>query len=110
MDKQKNFAEIYEAYKADGDKVIVIEGVEYFKVIQKKKVNVYEIIALPNEVFYTKGDVLIDELGNKFTVGSPVHFSFKGEIPEWYLKTVSVVIRDMSIKDIGDYVSLVQST
>ena len=50
--------------------------------------------------------VIKDELGNVFQVGNPAHMSFRGEIPEWYLRTVSLVVQDVSINEIGEYVHL----
>lgn len=80
--------DVYEEYKTSNDKVIIIDGREYFRIIEKSKVAGFDIITLLNEVFKEKGNTLQDELGNVFEVGNPTHSSFRGEIPEWYLKTV----------------------
>jgi len=49
-----------------------------------------------------KGDILIDELGNEFFVDSFEMIRFSGEIPEWYFKTVSVLVKANNY-DIGSY-------
>ncbi|MBO5338049.1 MAG: hypothetical protein J6A94_13075 [Lachnospiraceae bacterium] len=68
--------------------------------IRRKFIDVYE------EVFIEIGNILRDELGNIFEVGSPTHYSFKGEIPEWYLETVSLILKGIKIDKVGDYVRL----
>ena len=35
-------------------------------------------------------------------------YSFKTKIPEWYIKTATVMLKDTTIYKIGDYVSLVE--
>jgi len=110
MQIRRKFIDVYEEYKMREDKVIVLNGEKYFRIIEKSKVAGFEIIALPNEVFIEKGNILRDELGNIFEVGSPTHCSFKGEIPEWYLETVSLILKGIKIDKVGDYVRLVKKT
>lgn len=105
---ETNFEKVYEAYKVSNNKVIIINGVEYFRIIEKNKICNYQMIVIPNNIFSTVGNRLKDEMGNIFTVGNPVHYSFKDRIPEWYLKTVSVMVKDTTINKIGEYVTLVK--
>lgn len=108
MEIQSAFEKVYEAYKISNDKTIFIDGIEYFKIIEKQKIGEYESIVIPIDVFYTKGNILKDEKGNKFTVDNPATYSFKTKIPEWYIKTATVMLKDTTIYKIGDYVSLVE--
>ncbi len=107
MKGKTNFDEIYETYKLDIDKVKFIDGVKYFRIIDKNKIHHYQIIALPKEVFNISGNTLRDDKGNKFTVGSPVHYSFRGKVPNWYLETTHVLLDGISIDEIGEYVTLI---
>ena len=52
--------------------------------------------------------ILKDEKGNKFTVDNPATYSFKTKIPEWYIKTATVMLKDTTTYKIGDYVSLLK--
>lgn len=106
MQSRRNIEDLYEEYKLRQDKEKDINGEKYFRIITKEKVAGLEIIVLPNEVFNKPGNALKDELGNVFQVGNPAHMSFRGEIPEWYLRTVSLVVQDVSINEIGEYVHL----
>lgn len=108
MEIQLAFEKVYETYKISNDKTIFIDGIEYFKIIEKQKIGECESIVIPIDVFYTKGNVLKDEKGNKFTVDNPATYSFKTKIPEWYIKAVTVILKDNTICKIGDYVSLVE--
>ncbi len=107
MEIQSAFEKVYEAYKISDDKTIFIDGIEYFKIIAKQKIAKYESIVIPTDVFYIKENILKDEKGNIFTVENPATYSFKTKIPEWYIKTVTVMLKDTTIDKIGDYVSLV---
>ncbi len=108
MDKQSTMEKIYEAYKSSSDKIITIDGVEYFKIIEKSKIGNYEIIVIPMDIFHAKGNILKDEKGNIFSIGNPSTYSFRDRIPEWYFKTASVLLKDISIDKIGNYVTLVE--
>ena len=108
MEKQSNFEKIYKSYKMSSDKVLIINGVEYFKIIEKNKVDNYQIIVIPMNVFYAKGNRLKDEKGNIFTVGNPATYSFREDIPKWYIETASVMLKDTTIDKIGDYVALAE--
>lgn len=108
MQNKSNFTKLYENYKRKDDKVLMIEGERYFKIIKKEKIVGLEIITLPNEVFDYFGNTLKDECGNIFQVGNAVHFSFRNEIPEWYLKTVSVVLKNITISELGEYVHFIK--
>ena len=107
MKDKSNFEEIYEAYKLRIDKVKIIDGVKYYKIIDKNKIYHYQIIVLPNEVFNVSGNILRDDKGIKFKVGSPMHYSFKGSVPNWYFETVHVLLEGVSIDEIGEYVTLI---
>lgn len=108
MDKQLTFEEVYEAYKNSRDKVMLIDGVKYFKIIEKHKIYNHQIIIIPIDALCAKGNIIKDEKGNVFTVENLATYSFRNNIPDWYLKTVSVVLRDIAIDKIGDYVTLVE--
>ena len=103
-----NFEKIYETYKSNNDNVIVIDGIKYFKIIEKYDVCGFQIIAIPNDVLNTAGNMLKDDLGNIFTIGNPVHYKFKDNIPEWYFETSHVMLKDTTVDKIGEYITLVQ--
>lgn len=108
MREMTNFEKIYETYKSSNDKVIVIDEVKYFKIIEKYDVCGFQIIAIPNDVLNTAGNILKDDLGNIFTIGNPVHYTFKDNIPEWYFETSHVTLKDTTVDKIGEYITLVQ--
>lgn len=108
MKKRRKFVDVYEEYKIRDDKVIIINGEEYFRIIEKSRRGGFELISVPREVFKEEGRILQDELGNIFEAGSPSHCSFREEIPEWYLKTVLLTVKGIGIDKIGQYVRLVK--
>lgn len=108
MQKRRKIAEVYEEYKKRSDITIVIDGEEYFRVIDRFRMAGFGTLILPNEVFKLKGTKLCDELGNTFDIGSPMHYSFRGEIPEWYKNTISLTIKGIEIDKVGEYVCLVK--
>ena len=59
-----------------------------------------ECIVILIDVFYIEGNI--------FTVESPATYSFKTKISEWYIKTVTVMLKDTMLDKMGDYVSLVE--
>lgn len=108
MDKQLTFEKVYEAYISSKDNVMLIDGVKYFKIIEKNKIGNHQIIVIPIDVFHAKGNIMKDEKGNVFTIRNLATYSFRNNIPDWYLKTASVVLKDIAIDKIGDYVTLVE--
>ena len=108
MDKQPTFEKVYEAYKSSRDKVMLIDGVKYFKIIEKNKIGNLQIIVIPIDVFCAKGNIMKDEKENVFTVVNLATYLFSDNIPDCYLKTASVVLKDIAIDKIADYVTLVE--
>ncbi len=106
MQNKESFEVLYEEYKLRDDNIKEIDGETYFRIIKKDRVAGFDLIVLPNEVFGQVGNTFKDELGNVFQVGNPAHMSFRGEIPEWYLRTIWLVVQGISIKGIGEYVHL----
>jgi len=100
--------DIYEEYKASDDKEIVIDGETYYKIIDIYKLVDYNMIMLPSDIFRWKSSTLMDEKGNVFKVGAPMHCSFRGKAPEWYMHTLSFPIWETKPEEIGSYVRLVE--
>ncbi len=110
--KEKSQMEIeYEKYLSSNVKTMEIDGVVYFKIIQKQQIPLRGgtvLICLPWEFFEDRSiNDCNDENGRRIKLGAPVHYSFREQIPEWYLKTVTVNVEDIhGVDEIGDYLSL----
>lgn len=102
--KRRTLDELYNEYKNRNDKIITLEGKKYFKIIEVSRIAGFTVIVLPNVALEGKGNTFQDEKGNIFHVGSPAHYSFKEKIPEWYLETVSLIVKDINRDELGDYV------
>lgn len=109
MKEKVKFKDLYNSYKLSNDTIKIINGVKYFKIIDKEKVNNFEIIILPNEVFNKSGDILKDNKGNIFRLGNVLNYSFKGKVPRWYFETSHVILEDISIDKIGNYVTMINN-
>ena len=98
----------YSAYKQDPDRTVEIDGHIYTKIISHCRFYGYEdfsfhIIWEP----YTemrRNDILVDENGNEYRVRSLEMIHFGGEIPEWYLKALPMVITGSS-EHLGSYLA-----
>lgn len=98
-------SEVYNDYIQNENNNIEFKGERYHKVICKELAFGFSLLTLPQIVFVTSSNILQDNRGKVFQVGAPCHYSFRGEIPEWYLKTVQVpLLEDIDIKEIGNYV------
>lgn len=100
----QSYVDAYQTYKECSMKSVAIKGNRYWKIIDKSKLNDFEVLILPKDIL---GRKLEDELGNLFHVSTPLMFSFKGEVPEWYQETVSVMLMDIEIKKLGEYVRVI---
>ena len=100
--------ECYRAYMQDPLGKIEIDGHVYSKIISSCRFYGYEdysyhIIWEPHTEI-RRNDVLVDENGNEFRMRSVEMISFIGEIPEWYLKAIPIVITGENSK-IGSYLT-----
>ena len=100
-----NFEEIYNNYKLSNDTIKIIDGITYFKIIDRNKVSGFNIIALPNEKFTEPITKVHDNKGNVIEIGKPITYSFRDNIPDWYMETVHVLVNNISIDEIGEYVT-----
>ena len=101
----------YENYLQSDDIEVEIDGVKFYKIITKEKVPVRDgivTICVSRKMFIgNENNTILDENGKKFSISSPAFYSFRGEIPRWYLDTFTVVVNDISEEnDIGSYITL----
>ena len=107
----------YETYLQSEDKTKQLDDLTYYKAVYidmyysdalKKKI---AHIMLPNEIFKSgarKSIYLRSDLGYTFTLHGADFYSFRGGIPEWYLKCrVYTVDVDEDCKDIGSYFTFI---
>lgn len=105
---QSTVDDCYRAYKQDPLGKIEIDGHVYSKIISHCRFYGYEdysyhIIWEPHTEM-RRNDLLIDENGSEFRVRSFEMISFIGEIPEWYLKALPIVITGDNA-EIGSYLT-----
>lgn len=98
----------YRAYKQDPLGKIEKDGHVYSRIISCCRFYGYEdysyhIIWEPHTEI-RGDDVLVDENGNKFRVRAVEMISFIGEMPDWYLKALLLVITG-DICKIGHYLA-----
>lgn len=103
-----NFEEIYELYKLRDDKVKIIDGIKYYKIIEKTNLLHFVIIALPKEMFTTSKTVVKDDNGNVLDLGRPAHYNFVSVAPKWYYEVYQFGLENVSLDEIGEYVTLVK--
>ena len=89
--------DVFNEYKLSEDKELIIDDEVYYKIIDIYKIAKYNLIMLPNEIFRKKGSFLKDEKGNVFEIDSPMHCSFVGVVPEWYMKSLTYIIKDIDL-------------
>lgn len=107
---QSTIDDCYYAYKQDPLGIIEMDGHVYSKIISHCRFYGYEdysyhIIWEPHNTI-RRNDVLVDENGNRFSVRSFEMIRFLGEIPQWYLKALPIVITG-DCWDIGNYLAKV---
>lgn len=108
MNDKSNMELIYEQYLLYEDREIAIDGNTYYKIISKTQLTSLSddvLITLPEFFFYgRKGKTAKDENGHTFILGDSVHMSFKCEIPDWYMHTITLRVTNINcIEEIGDY-------
>ena len=105
MMNAQSFADAYAEYMTRNDKTVMINGKRYWRIVDKSKLTDFEVIVLPSDAC---GKKMEDEMGNEFHVSVPVEYNFKGEVPQWYKETVSLMLMDIEIKRIGNYVCIIE--
>ena len=112
MTNKSDMEIVYENYLHSDDIEIEIDDVRYFKIIEKSKVPVRDgivTICVPSKTFKSnENNTILDESGKKFNISGPAFYSFRGNVPRWYLETLTVVVNDISDEnDIGSYIALI---
>ena len=98
----------YNSYKQDSDNQVMVGSHVFTKIISHCRFYgckdfSYHIIWVPAEGIRLH-DLLIDENGNTFEVHSIETLHFSGDIPEWYLHALPLVIAGSSC-EIGSYLA-----
>lgn len=96
----------YEEYLKSDDKIKIINGKEYYKIVDCDIGNVFGIIIVPHKAVPKPNVWLVDENGFKFFTSGLVHFRFSGDITEWYLKLATIGIDVVKPCKIGEYVRM----
>lgn len=107
-DDMETMDDWYERYLEDENRKILVNNKYFSKIIYRCEFHIKKDFCLlvaiePQDKLY-KGDVLIDECGNEFTIDGFEMIRFSGNIPEWYSKIVPVSIVGKSY-DIGEYLA-----
>jgi len=98
----------YQSYKQEPQRRIELDGHVYSKIISCSRFYGYEDYSFhivwepPAQI--RRNDTLIDEYGNIFTVRSFEMIHFFGNVPEWYLNTIPMVITG-NTSEIGNYLA-----
>ena len=108
-DLNKGMDYLYEQYKADPEKIVINKGKKYYKIIKSFVLTVPgknpTIVATVDMKFPIKTkDTVADNYGKKYFYYGNSHVSFAGEIPEWYLNTISLCLSGST--NIGEYVTI----
>ncbi len=103
---------IYEQYLERDDIKVEIDGRVYYRIIHKDKLSInggLVLVMVPWELF-AGGNIkqmIVDENENTVEFGSVAHYSFRRPIPQWYLKAVTLDVKNIKDMDeIGDYLAL----
>lgn len=96
----------YEEYLKSNDKTKMINGKEYYKIVDCHIGKVFGIIIVPFEAVPKPNVWLIDENGFKFFTDGLVHMRFSEGIPEWYLKLATLSIDVAKPYKIGEYLRI----
>ena len=112
MDMETSEIELlYDEYLKRDDLIIIQDDKEYYRIVRKYRISCLGgivNITVPRTVFKNARDnlKLMDENGSVFSAGASVHFSFRGGIPQWYLETVTISLKEITdIELIGNYIS-----
>lgn len=101
---------IFESYIKREDNTIILDDLIYYRIIAKMELSIKDctvIICIPKKIFENDSySFLVDENGKVFKIGEPAIFSFRGDIPKWYLETYSVPIEGIKdLNEIGEYLT-----
>ena len=96
----------YEEYLKSDDKVKIINGEEFYKVINWYVGDVFATITIPWEVAPKTNAKLIDENGLVFQSKGLMHIRFINSIPKWYFETATIGIDVVKPNKIGEYVRI----
>ena len=96
----------YEEYLKSNDKTKMINGKEYYKIVDCHIGEGFGIIIVPFEAVPKSKVWLIDENGFKFFTDGLVHIRFSEGIPEWYLKLATLSIDVVKPCEIGKYLRI----
>lgn len=98
----------YERYLEDENRKVVINNKCFSRIMHRCEFHVKKefcfLVAIEPQVKLFKGDVLVDECGNEFTIDGFEMIRFAGNIPEWYSKIVTMSIVGKRY-DIGEYLA-----
>ncbi len=97
----------YEEYLKSNDKTKIINGKEYYRIVDCYVGSMLGIMTVPFEVVSQPDVWLVDENGFKFLSKGLMHVRFSGEIPDWYLKELAIIGIDVVEPcEIGKYVRM----
>lgn len=113
MNNKSSMEILYENYLNSDDIVIEIDGVKYYKIIEKVKFPIRRglvTICVPiSALAGNTNHMVVDENGKEFRIGDPAFYTFGGEIPRWDKETITIEIKDISEEnDIGLYVASIK--
>lgn len=102
---------LYDNYLKSDNQSIEKDGVTFYRLIKKEKVKIkggMVLITVPIQAVDNINDTYCDENGKHIIMDLPVHMSFRDEIPEWYVRTVTLPVKNISeISEIGDYIGMI---
>ena len=107
----------YENYLKSDDKTINIEGTLYYRPISLD-LSLSHILGrplaqlvLPREMFEGRGParMLRSDTGKVYELKGTDHFSFRGEVPEWYRRGLVFTVEIRKGEDMGSYFALVET-
>ena len=96
----------YEEYLKSDDKIKIINGKEYYKIVDCHIGELFSVISIPYGAVSESNVWLVDENGFRFFTSGLVHFRFSEGIPEWYLKLATIGIDVVKPCEIGKYVRM----
>lgn len=96
----------YEEYLKSDDKIKIINGQEYYKVVDCHIGALVGIMIVPWEAAPKANTWLVDENGLEFLAKGLVHIRFSEDIPEWYFKLATIGVDVVKPCVIGKYVRM----
>ena len=96
----------YKEYLKFDDKVKIINGQKYYKIIDCHISERFGILIVPFEAVPKSNIWLIDENGFKFLSKGLVHIRFSGNIPDWYFKVATICVDVVKPETIGEFVKI----